>query len=189
MRVTKHRRHLCLLPAAIVALTLGLCSCADGDSVELDELGEHVAHDGATVVGQFKDNESRMGTVRAERLVADASEDERCHDGSRRVWRTDISLDWPGDPADLSQVDSLFDGTTDFVAGRFREMGYTAAYQHFGDSDTPRWGVYQRRIADDDSSDTDVEFRVTFQLAPEQNDDQTITVEVDIIGSTPCVES
>jgi hypothetical protein len=125
-----------------------------------------------------------MGEVTADTVVDAATTDQQCADGVQRVWHSDFTLVWPGDPADLSVVDTYLDGTTDFLAGRFGDLGYSVESQEFGDGDQPRSVVYRRSFDDD----VDVKFTVGYQLAGAQADDETITAAFSVVGSTPSVE-
>lgn len=171
--------------AVILPVVSMLAACGEPD-VDLDGLGRSVADDGDGVLASFRTDEPRSGAVTAEDVRADGTEDEACDGGVRRMWRADLSVEWPGDPADLDIVDTYFDGTTDFLAGLFRERGYQAEEQSFGDGAEPRWALF-RRSTDDAAGD--LEFRVDYQLAPDQaTDGGTITTEVVLAGVTPCVE-
>ncbi|NED97345.1 hypothetical protein G1H11_18775 [Phytoactinopolyspora alkaliphila] len=184
MRDRRLRSGMLAMGTGVVMLVAAGCGGSEADDVDLDQAGTALNDDGAAIIEEFRTDEPRMGEVTAETVVDDATTDHECADGVQRVWHTDFTLVWPGDPADADTVDTYFDGTTDFVAGRFRDLGYETESQELGDGDQPRSAIFRR--ADDDVT---VKFTVDFRLAAEQGDAETVSADFSVVGSTSCVES
>ncbi|NEE02878.1 hypothetical protein [Phytoactinopolyspora halotolerans] len=176
-----------LCASAVLVAVLASCAAEDDEATaDLDRSAARLVDDGAAVVEILSD--SSVDEVSDVRTVYDGSVDEACGDGgARRVWRTDLKLvALAGDPEDPAAVNREFDDLYTHIDAELARRGYENPVWADSDTDAPGWAVFAAQPADD--GETSREIRATFQLAPEQPDD-AMAIDIDLIGSTPCVET
>ncbi|AYY12462.1 hypothetical protein EF847_06830 [Actinobacteria bacterium YIM 96077] len=170
---------------AVVAASALLASCTSESDVDMDELGQQLNEDGQTIVDEFDTNEPRGGHITSTSPGADASTDEECGDGGvQRRWTHEFSFAWPGDPTNDDHVNDSFNGALDFLSSVLNPLGYSAERSDMGQGAKPRTAVYVRTATDEE---IELEFRVDFELAANQADDETITADFTLTGTTECV--
>jgi hypothetical protein len=182
----KTRQNLPLWGLPALAVALLAAGCTGDPDVDMDELGGQLDEDGRALIEEFETNNPSGGEVTSTSPGADGSTDEECDGGVLRRWDHEFSFTWPGDPTNESHVDTSFDSTLDFLSAAFNRIGYSAQWQEFGDGSDPRWVEYVRTATDDE---IELEFRVDYELAPSQADDDTIVADFTVTGTTTCVGS